>query len=80
MDTNLMMPLWGIPRKSVDQTSAYVLRFQPGIASEYGFRSVSSGEHTEDVLDGKTPTADDWFSSENSRIDRDARNQRLVHT
>lgn len=45
----------------INQAGANILWFQPGIARQNSFWSVSSGEHSENMLDCKTAASDDWF-------------------
>ncbi len=55
----------------VDEASANILGYQPGVSLENRFGCVASCEHAQDMLDGQTPSSDDGLAAENIRVDRD---------
>jgi len=53
---------------SVDEARLDILRFEPGIAFEDGFRAVASGEHTEDMFHGQPTPPNNRLPAENLRV------------
>lgn len=57
----------------VHETGADVFGLQPRVTAQDDLRGVSCGEHSEDVLDGKTMPSDDRLAAEDLRARRNAR-------
>jgi len=57
---------------SVGEASLDVLFLEPRISFQDDFHRISRSEHAENMLNSQPSASDDWFTTEDPRIHRDA--------